>query len=363
MKIGVFTDLRFTNLKTPTGVTKHIVQMVRGLYDQPETEIIILCTKDQVDDRGNIPSSNALSYLKARVLPYSWQYLYWKSLFLNITFFDRYTEDLDWVYCPKNDFLPLKKTKYAVTFHGAHELDPDYPNPKGIKHSLYKLRSRTRYKQMISQATTILTVSEFLKQKTIEWFQVDPSKIKIVGNGVEEDFYNITADNYNSKGHLISVGGLNMLDGGDHVIEIAQSLKDIGDEREIFVAGNQHEPELLEKAKNLDNIKLLGYLYENELAKNMANASLLLFLTRYETFGIAAGEAMAVGIPVITTKSTAVPEIVGEAGIYVDIENLKDLSVDFLNRSDYENNIRLGKKIAANYKWSSCVDRLVKALN
>jgi len=362
MKIGIFTDLRFTELTTPTGVTKHVVQMVKGLFDNPNIELIMLCTKDQVDDNGKIPSNNELSYLEPRILPYSWKYLYWKSLFLNITFFDSYTEDLDWVYCPKNDLLPLRKTKYAVTFHGAHELDQSYPNPTGIMHCLNKLRSRTHYKKMLKQATKILTVSEFLKQKTIEWFSAESDKIVIVGNGVENEFYNLK-DDYDSKGHLIAVGGLNLLDGGDHIIKIAHRLKELGDDREIFIAGNQHEPDLLEKSKALVNIKLLGYLHKNELAKKMSNASLLLFLTRYETFGIAAAEAMAVGIPVITTKSTAVPEIVKKAGIYVDIESLKDLSVEFLNRSDYENNISMGKKIAANYKWSSCVDRLVKELN
>jgi glycosyltransferase involved in cell wall biosynthesis len=90
---------------------------------------------------------------------------------------------------------------------------------------------------------------------------------------------------------------------------------------------------------------------------------MLLFLSRYETFGIAAAEAMVIGIPVITSKCTAMPEIVGEAGVYIDADHLAEAYDDFLGEHNFERNIRIGKKIANEYKWSACVERLMHVLS
>ena len=132
MRIGIFTDLRFTALPNPTGVTKHIVQMVRGLYENSNNQVFLLSAKDQLDENGKVPENNQLSFLDVIILPHSWKFIYWQSIIANFFYYDKYTSNLDWVYCPKNDFLPLKSTKYAATIHGAHELDKDYPNPKGL---------------------------------------------------------------------------------------------------------------------------------------------------------------------------------------------------------------------------------------
>lgn len=361
MKIGIFTDLRFTELSMPTGVTKHIVQMIKGLYNQKEFELIVLAAKDQLNNKKAIPANNELSYLNVRPLPHSWHQLYWQSLFFNAPSYDQYTSDLDWVYCPKNDYLPLKNTRYAVTFHGAHELDPDYPNPKGLRSHMVKWRSRKSYHRMVRQAQLILTVSDFLKQKTIEWFDANPSKIVIVGNGVEEEFFQCGAKYSNN--YYLSVGGLNFLDGGDRIIKIATMLKEKNNKMEIRIAGNQNEPALMKQALALGNIKLMGYLTKNKLAEVMSNASALLFLPRYETFGIAAAEAMAVGLPVITMKNTAIPEIVKEAGIYVRGNNVLETVENFiLNKILWEQYSIAGKQQAQQYKWDACIDKLYNAL-
>lgn len=363
MKIGVFTDLRFTALSTPTGVTKHIIQMVEGLNNNADVEIIILGAKNQLTVAGKIPENNALAHLPVRPLPHSWHQIYWSSLLFNRPRYNKYTSDLDWVYCPKNDYLPVSNTKLAITIHGAHELDPEYPNPKGLKQFLLKKRSQKHYLRIVKNAHTLLTVSDFLREKTIQSFNADPQKVKIVGNGVEETFYKITnkTKRHNPENNLLSVGGLNMLDGGDRVIELAYQLKSRGINKEIHVAGNQHEPGLLKQAKELKNIKLLGYLNKEELANTMAKSSALLFLTRYETFGIAAAEAMAVGLPIITLQSSAVPEIIGNGGIYINkIDEIINLIT--LNSKLLSDKIPIGKKIAENYHWDNCMKRLMKVL-
>ena len=114
IRIGIFTDLRFTSLTTPTGVTKHIVEMVNGLDRLLGVELIVLATKDQLTPKGQIPDDNALSHFKARALPYNWHSAYFCWLCFGSPKMDKYASDVDWVYCPKNDFIPFKNVKPVV---------------------------------------------------------------------------------------------------------------------------------------------------------------------------------------------------------------------------------------------------------
>ena len=198
----------------------------------------------------------------------------------------------------------------------------------------------------------------------MNWFNINSNKIYVVGNGVEEIFFEKGKENtYNSNGPFISIGGLNFMDGGDRVVKFANYLQKCTNQREIIIAGDQHDLNILKDAKKNKNIKILGYLHKEELANKMSDSSMLLFFTRYETFGIAAAEAMSLGIPVLTTRSTAVPEIVSSSGIYVDFDTISNKYFDDLLNNKFQNNILLGKKLAEKYRWSICVERLVKILN
>lgn len=358
MKIGVYTDLRFTALDNPTGVTKHIVNVINNLYEDKNFELIILAARDQLTAEGEIPKENALAFLTVRPLPHTWKEIYWKSLLFPINYYDQYSEDLDLVYSPKNDYLPLKQTKFISTFHGAHEIDPDYPNPTGLLATFNRWRSKKNYQNIIDSAYFIFTVSEFLKDKTLEIFRTNPLKIKVIGNGVEEIFFKKSLEHhYDFNKPFIAVGGINYMDGGDRLIRIAKRLVEKGSERKILVAGNQHEKSLLKAAKELKNIELLGYLKKEELANLMANASALLFFTTYETFGIAAVEALAVGLPVVTRTSTAVPEILETSAFYLP-EDFDDLESILDEKTRVLQIIKEGKKRAENFHWQDCADRI-----
>jgi glycosyltransferase involved in cell wall biosynthesis len=224
---------------------------------------------------------------------------------------------------------------------------------------------------MCRRADAILVVSEFLKSQAIEWFHADPRKITVVGNGIDPCFYeegkkpDIGLDS--DSPYVLCVGGLNFLDGGDRAVAVAGLLRKVNSKIRILVAGRQHDKEKVALAKALGNVELLGYVPSDRLAPLMRNAIALLYLTRYETFGMAAAEAMAAGCPVVTCRSTAVPEIVGNAGIYVNpdqpheaVDVIMDLSCNASKRAEY---ITRGKQAASKYTWEACVTRLQHALS
>lgn len=371
MNISIFTDLRFTSSSTPTGVGKHIEQMVFGLQAKSLGNTRVIAAKDQLDSKGQIPSTNRLSGFQASRLPLSWKMSDGLWTVAGGPAVDSCCKGSDWVYCPKNDYIPLRKTKLAVTIHGAHELDPAMSQPKDLRSRLNRLRRSTSYNRIVKRADLILTVSEFLKGQIIDWFGADEAKIEVVGNGVENVFFEIGACKadpgriFSTQPYLLCVGGLNTIDGGNEIIATARLLNDVLPDMKILVAGWQHNPALLRQAEDLPNIKLLGYVDASKLAVLMSEALALLFLTRYETFGIAAAEAMASGTPVITAGGTAVPEIVGDAGLYVTtdpediVAHIERLLIDDKFRHSL---ISQGLERVQIYTWQACVDRLIGAL-
>ena len=366
MNICVFTDLRFAAYAKPTGVGKHIFQMVHGLSQIQGNSVSLLATKDQIRHPGS------LSFLPVRELPLPWKAAEAVWTATGHPLADRWCGNPDWVYCPKNDFIPIRKFKVAVTAHGAHELDPQMPQPRTIAARLNRLRRRLSYTRMLQGSDLVLAVSEFLKQQMVDWFDMAPEKVCVVGNGVEPEFFRAADQVPGLSGeppdrpYVLCVGGLNLLDGGDRVLAAAPLLRRRLPDLRILVAGCQHEEHMSRGAAELPNITLLGYVTSDRLALYMRDAVALLFPTRYETFGLAVAEAMAAGVPVITCRSTAVPEVVGDAAIYVDPDQPESI-VEALTAIQSESRLRgdlvcRGRQRAQVYTWSACVVRLQQAL-
>lgn len=367
MNICVFTDFRFVTCPTMTGVGKHIIQMVHGLRSINGNSVTALATSDQAKALG------PLEPLPVRRLPLPWRVADGLWTVASRPYADRWCGNPDWVYCPKNDFIPIRRSRVAVTVHGAHELDPAVPQPRTVYDRLNRLRRQTAYRRMLGQAHLVLTVSEFLKRQLVGWFKADPNRCCVVGNGVESDFFRAGDGPLGLSGEpldrpfVLCVGGLNHLDGGDRVLGLASFLRKRARDLRVLVAGSQHEPRLEKAAADLPNVRLLGYVSAERLARYMRDAAALFFPTRYETFGIAAAEAMAVGLPVVTCRCTAVPEIIGDAAIYVDPDNI-DEAFEALRALQTqpglrEDLVRLGRRKAQSYTWPACVARLLRALN
>ena len=380
MNISIFADLRFTSHPRQTGVGKHISQMVDGLSRIQGNQLSVLAARDQAGHHR----AGSLSFLPAHILPLPWKVAEAVWTLTGHPVADRWVGGdahrvplqagtPDWIYCPKNDFIPIRKSRVAVTIHGAHELDPQFPQSKSFAARLNRARRRASYQRMLRQADLVLTVSEFLKEQMMAWFGVPEEKFRVVGNGVEQEFFDAANQSRGVSGQaadrpfVLCVGGLNELDGGDRILKVAALLQRRQPDLRILVAGGDHRPEWLAAATEAKNIALLGHVASAQLALLMRDAEALFYPTRYETFGIAAAEAMAAGTPVVTCRSTAVPEVVGEAGLYVDpdcpeecVEAITTLLSD--SRMSIENS-RLGAEVAKGFTWQACVDRLFVALS
>lgn len=118
--------------------------------------------------------------------------------------------------------------------------------------------------------------------------------------------------------------------------------------------------EALERAVASGHVRLMGYLDDAVLASVFAGARLLLFPSLYEGFGLPVLEAMACGVPVVLTRSSALPEVAGEAGTYVeqgDAHGMSEAVTRLLeDHLQWQRLSALGVRRAENFTWERCAD-------
>ncbi|HEX8523531.1 MAG TPA: glycosyltransferase family 1 protein [Tepidisphaeraceae bacterium] len=359
MKVYGYTQVNGVFAK-PTGVAKHIDQMFHGLARTPGVDFSMVMGNDQQLEQS------PLHDLPAIRLPYARKKMEICWSLFGRPRIDKFCRDADWIYTPFESAVTSKQAQVASTLHSLYYFDKSLPGYETRRHP--RIRFRFLLRSMVRNRQLILTVSEFLKRQVIEWFGADPSRVIVVGNGAEPEFFEAGRQPYmpQDRPYVVAVSGLNFLDGAQYVIPVARALLKKDPNLLIKVAGHQHEQEFLDQAKVLPNIQLLGYQQSKQLAALMHDSVALLFLNRYETFGMGVVEAMAAGTPVIGTNFTAVPEIVANAGMIVEPEKPEEVTDQILTLartpSARASLIEAGARRALDFTWESCLHRLLAAL-
>jgi glycosyltransferase involved in cell wall biosynthesis len=113
--------------------------------------------------------------------------------------------------------------------------------------------------------------------------------------------------------------------------------------------------QLIERLGIGDRVRFLGAVDVSNLLAAYTKADLLLMPSLYEGFGLPALEAMACGTPVVVSNKGSLPEVVGEAGLYVeptDFEGIADAVARVLTEPQLRAQMRArGLKQAANFSW------------
>ena len=129
---------------------------------------------------------------------------------------------------------------------------------------------------------------------------------------------------------------------------------------------NKVVEEQLNSMNYKEDVISLGRLQLNELSKVMAAAYALTFVPFFEGFGIPALEAMQSGVPVITSNTSSLPEVVGEAAILCDPSNIEEIKgamqIVVENELLREKMIEKGLKQSEKFSWDQSAERLWDAI-
>ncbi|WP_035215154.1 glycosyltransferase family 4 protein [Desulfobulbus elongatus] len=209
-------------------------------------------------------------------------------------------------------------------------------------HPSERLAAISRYLQRsLDGASAILTDSEFVKNEIIELFGVPPEKIFPVLLGVSPDFYprqpkecrdffaeqELTFGNY-----VLSVSTLEPRKNISRLIDAYSLLPPelqrhfplvlVGMRGWLTSGLEARMKPLVERGV----VKPLGYVHDVAMPLIYSGAAAFVFPSLYEGFGLPVLEAMACGVPVISSSTSSLPEVVGDAGILVDPLDVEAMS-------------------------------------
>ena len=366
LRVAAFVQLGRT--KNPTGVGKHINNMVAGLALTPGVRLEVAAARDELDAGGAIPPASALFGLTPRPLPWrrrtlerSWRLLNWPKI-------ERWCGEVDWVYAPGESYVATRRARFAGTLHCLMWFERDKPWGQGRSAQRVRLMMRSILRPTFKHARVIIAVSQFLKSSAVRLFGVDPNRIEVVPNGVEPEFFAAGDQPPPTPGprpYVVAVGGLTTMKGAPHLLGLARALQQIHCDVDILIAGHADSP-YAQEAAALANVRHLGYVGKEALPMLVRGAAAMVFPSRYETFGIPILEAMAARTPVITARAAAMPEVAGEAALYLDEDrpdHTADLVRTLLNDAGArEQFAEAGRARAELFRWDRCVARLLSVL-
>lgn len=250
-----------------------------------------------------------------------------------------------------------------------------YPRYYGWRKVLYY---RLIVRAAVRNAVAVVTVSEFSKGEIVQDLGVPAEKVHVIPNGVEDLFLETGRQ---PKGRSQGpVGGLfpyvmAVVNPKPHknavaVVEAFRAAITMGAPPDLhLVIVGDPGPEAMQVAGSPEvagRMRVFPRLGDQDMAALYAGAECLLFPSLYEGFGLPVIEAMACGTPVVTSRLTSIPEVAGEAALYVNPLDIREMARAVLAVvSDPALRAHLreqGRERARRFSWDRAADRLLELL-
>lgn len=197
-------------------------------------------------------------------------------------------------------------------------------------------------KNVVTQLQHIITVSEQSKQDIQQAFACDVEKITVIGCGVDTSVFRPLDNTERQQYRLITTASSDQpLKGLSILLNAIANIKSEFAELKLVVIGRlkkegETEKEL-EKLQLHNIVEFKSGISTEELVHEYAISSIAIVPSLYEGFGLPAAEALACGIPLISSDGGALPEVVGDAAYLVragDINQLSKAIRELLNNED-----------------------------
>ena len=359
-----------------TGIGRYALELARGLAHHEEIEELRLYSAYRwVDDPAHALAANRTIAAIRRNVPFKTQAL---ELYQQIRggLFRLHTRRMKGFLLHTPNYVLMPFDGPALTT--VHDLSwLSYPDA----HPVERVKFLDRHlPKTLARADLVLTDSEFIAAEIATRFALPRAKIRAIPLGVDAAYHPRTAEEIlatlarhrlEHSAYLLVVATLEPRKNLARLVRAYAALPTATKARHpLVIVGARgwlnHELErTLTPLEAAGTVRRLGYVGEDELPALYAGAHAFAFPSLYEGFGLPVLEAMASGVPVLTSNVSSLPEVAGDAALLVDPNDedaLREGLVRLLDDSAWRTNASArGLARSRDYPWSRCVDATIDA--
>lgn len=318
MKIGI--DARMYGLGF--GLARYVTQLVDGIVNaRPHDEFVFFCRQENIHEIADHPR------VKKVLADIQWYSLKEQLSFGRII----KKEQLDLMHFPHWNVPYFYKGRFIVTIHDLTMFHFPRPEATTLGPLMFKIKDiahRILLKRVVKKAEHIITTSEFVSDDVHQTLSVPKEKMIAVyqasfsdgGDVVDPEAVKTRYEIH--KPYLLYVGAAYPHKNVDGLLAAWQEFQESDkNQHELLLVGKPtpfYERLMETELGHQASIRYLGLVPDNELDQLYRGATAFVFPSVSEGFGLPPLEAMARSIPVLSSQKSCLPEILGDAALYVD---------------------------------------------
>lgn len=221
---------------------------------------------------------------------------------------------------------------------------------------------------IIKPARGIITPSESTRKDAIERLGLNPDRVRAIHHGISDDYFahpdpELACARFKlTKPYILFVSTIEPRKNLPRLLDAYEALPaSVREQYDLVIAGPQgwaSEKTMLRLQLSGPGIRYLGYVPEEYLPSLTAGAAVFAYPSLYEGFGFPIAQAMAAGVPVVTSNISSLPEVAAGSALLVDPQSTDELS-EALARVLTSPTLAAemstkGRSRAAHFNWQRC---------
>jgi alpha-1,3-rhamnosyl/mannosyltransferase len=214
--------------------------------------------------------------------------------------------------------------------------------------------------RVLKRADGLIAVSENTRQDAIRLLGIAPEKIRTIYSGVAEEYFDAQPIG-RAKPYVLYVGTIEPRKNLPTLLDAWRALKpELRERFDLVIAG----PEGWHSSETMSRIRAeavyLGYVPEADLPGLFAGATVFVYPSLYEGFGFPVVQAMAAGVPVVTSNTSCLPEVTGGAAVLTDPLSSQEIGAALTRLLESEGErvwlAAEGHARANRFRWQTCAE-------